>query len=40
MPMEWRKGSPVGSGSFGTVFLALNTHTGREVTGSETGWED
>jgi hypothetical protein len=27
-PGRWKKGDPVGSGSFGTVFLGLNCETG------------
>ncbi len=28
MPASWSQGGPIGSGSFGTVFLAMNNHTG------------
>ncbi len=28
LPASWRKGGAIGSGSFGTVFLALNNETG------------
>lgn len=32
-PARWRKGDPIGAGSFGAVYLGLNTETGEQRSG-------